>query len=156
MPDERYRGINRVQHHLHHHPSYQSIHHGDATSDGRDKHCLMWTHWCLQPGEAFPHSPLEFPGYCSRFRDVDYGRCDPPSHSRSNVSSCVLVCRSALIAACSSSCFSRSCRNTGCASPRTIFLCGNLSRVLKLVDVIPASNSSFALAYLSFCAGFQP
>eukprot|EP00731_Ephydatia_muelleri_P008751 Em0004g1089a len=39
---------------------------------------------------------------------------------------CSLAEESSLDMACSSSC-SRSCRNTGCASPRTIFLCGNLS-----------------------------
>ena len=61
---------------------------------------------------------------------------------------CSLAEESSPDMACSSSCF-RSCRNTGCASPRTIFLCGNVTlQVLKLVDVIAASNSSFALAYL--------
>ena len=57
-----------VQHHLHHHASYQSIHHGDTASDGSDEHCFKWAYWragCLLPSAD---TPLKFSGYCSRIR----------------------------------------------------------------------------------------
>ena len=68
MPDKRYRGT-RVQHYLNRHPSYQSLHNGDVTSDGCDKHCFERAYWrtgCLLPSAD---TLLEFSWSCSPFWD---------------------------------------------------------------------------------------